>query len=117
MPKTQTSPPKLNDTQLVILSAAAQRGDHALLPFPQSLTVKGAALDKIIATLRKRNLIQEQQIVDGAPEWRRDEASCDTMPSMPQMQFDFDGLIQLLPELRHVAGWGSHMYSYGRSGR
>jgi hypothetical protein len=44
MPKTQTSPPKLNDTQLVILSAAAQRGDHALLPFPQSLTVKGAAV-------------------------------------------------------------------------
>jgi hypothetical protein len=73
MPKTQTSPPKLTDTQLVILSAAAQRGDHALLPFPQSLTVKGAALDKIIATLRKRNLIQERQIVDGAPEWRRDE--------------------------------------------
>jgi hypothetical protein len=73
MPKSQSTSPKLNDTQLVILSAAAQRGDHALLPFPQSLTLKGAALDKVIATLRKRNLIQERQIVDGAPEWRRDE--------------------------------------------
>lgn len=73
MPKTHTSTPKLTDTQLVILSAATQRADHALLPFPQSLTVKGAALDKTVATLRKRNLIEERRIVDGAPEWRRDE--------------------------------------------
>jgi hypothetical protein len=72
MPKTQTSTPKLADTHLVMLSAAAQRGDHALLPFPQSLTVKGTALDKVIATLRKRNLIEERRIADGAPEWRRD---------------------------------------------
>jgi len=75
MPKIPTSPPKLNDTQLVVLSAAAQRGDHALLPFPQSLTVKGTALDKVVATLRKRNLIEERRITDGAPEWRRDEDS------------------------------------------
>jgi len=73
MPKTQTSTPKLTDTQLVMLSAAAQRGDHALLPFLQNLTVKGAPLNKIIATLRKRNLIEERRIADGAPEWRRDE--------------------------------------------
>jgi hypothetical protein len=72
MPKSQSTSPKLNDTQLVILSAAAQRGDYALLPFPQSLTLKGAALDKIIATLRKRNLIEKRRIVDSAPEWRRD---------------------------------------------
>jgi len=73
MPKAQTSSPKLTDTQLVILNAAAQRGDHALLPLPESLTAKGAALDKVIATLRKRNLIEERRIVEGAPEWRRDE--------------------------------------------
>ena len=73
MPKTQSSTPNLTDTQLVILNAAAQRADHALLPFPQSLTVKGAALDKVIATLRKRNLIEERRSADGAPEWRRDE--------------------------------------------
>ena len=73
MPKTQTSTPKLTDTQLVMLSAAAQRADHALHPFPQSLTVKGAALDKVVETLRKRNLIEERRITEGAPEWRRDE--------------------------------------------
>ena len=73
MPKAQTPNPKLSDTQLVILSGAAQRDDRSLLPFPESLTVKGAALDKVIATLRKRNLIEERRIADGAPEWRRDE--------------------------------------------
>ena len=64
---------KLSDTQLVILSAAAQRADHSLLPFAQSLTVKGAALDNVIATLCKRRLAEEQRTIDGAAEWRRDE--------------------------------------------
>lgn len=75
MPKIKSQSPKLSDMQLVILSAAAQRADHSLLPFPQSLTVKGVALDKVIATLRKRNLIEERRIVDGATEWRRDDDS------------------------------------------
>ena len=72
MPKAQTPKPKLSDAQLAILSVAAQHADHSLLPLPQSLTVQGAALDKVIATLCKRNLIEERRIVDGAPEWRRD---------------------------------------------
>jgi len=72
MPKTQTPKPKLSDAQLAILSAAAQHADHSLLPLPQSLTVKGTALDKVIATLFKRKLVEERRIVDGAPEWRRD---------------------------------------------
>lgn len=75
MPKTASTSTKLSDTQLVILSAAAQRDDHSLLPFPQSLSVKGAHLNKVIATLRKRKLAEERGIVDGAPEWRRDADS------------------------------------------
>jgi hypothetical protein len=75
MPKTQSTSAKLSDTQLVILSAAAQRADHSLVPFPQSLTVNGAALGKIIQTLCKRKLAEERGTVDGAPEWRRDEDS------------------------------------------
>ncbi len=75
MPKTQSQTPKLSDTQLVILSAAPQHDDHSLLPFPQSLTVKGAAFNKVIATLLKRKLAEERPIVDGAPEWRRDADS------------------------------------------
>lgn len=80
MPKTQSPTAKLNDTQLVILSAAAQRDDHSLLPLPQSLTVKSDALNKVVDTLRKRKLAEERRIVDGperrivdGPEWRRDE--------------------------------------------
>jgi Protein of unknown function (DUF3489) len=73
MPKPQTPKPKLSDARLVILSAAAKRDDYSLLPFPESLAVKGAALDKVIETLRKRKLIEEQRIVDGAREWRRDD--------------------------------------------
>jgi hypothetical protein len=73
IPKTQSPTPKLTDTQFVILSAAARRADHSLLPLPQSLTVKGAALDKVIETLCKRNLAEERRIIDGTPEWRRDE--------------------------------------------
>jgi hypothetical protein len=64
---------KLSDTQLVILGAAAQRADGSLLPFPQSLSVEGAALGKVVETLCKRKLAEERKIINGAPEWRRDE--------------------------------------------
>ena len=73
MSKTQSTTAKLSDAQLVILSAAAQRADGSLLPFPQSLTAKGAALDKVIETLCKRKLAEERRTIDGAAEWRRDE--------------------------------------------
>ena len=72
MPKTQSPTPKLTDTQLVILSAAAQRADHSLFPSPQSLTVQGTVLDKVVETLCKRKLAEERRIIDGAAEWRRD---------------------------------------------
>ena len=39
---------RLSDTQLVILSAAAQRDDLAVLPLPDRLTLKGGALNKVI---------------------------------------------------------------------
>ena len=73
MSKTQSPTPKLSDAQLVILGAVAQRADGSLLPFPQSLTVKGAALNKVVETLCKRKLAEERRTINGAPEWRRDE--------------------------------------------
>jgi hypothetical protein len=72
MSKTQPTTTKLSDTQLVILNTAAQRDDGSLLPFPQTLTAKGAALSKVVETLSKRKLVEEKQVVNGAPEWRRD---------------------------------------------
>ena len=59
--------------QLVILSAAAQRAEGSLLPFPQSLNAKGAALSKVVETLCNRKLAEERRNTNGAPEWRRDE--------------------------------------------
>jgi hypothetical protein len=73
MPKTPSPTTELGDSQLVIMTAAAQRADGSLLPFPQSLSVKGAALGKVVDTLCKRKLIEEREVINGAPEWRRDE--------------------------------------------
>ena len=50
MSKIQPTTTKLSDTQLVILGSAAQRDDGSILPFPETLTVKGAALSKVIGT-------------------------------------------------------------------
>ena len=40
---------RLSDTQLVILSAASQRDDGAVLPLPDSIKLKGGALNKVMA--------------------------------------------------------------------
>jgi hypothetical protein len=54
---------QLSDTQLVILSAAAQRDDGAVLPLPQRLKIKGGAVDKVLGCLKAKSLIDHQ----GAP--------------------------------------------------
>jgi hypothetical protein len=58
---------RLSDTQLVILSAAAQRDDLSVLPLPDSLTLKGGALHKVMDSLRNRGLIRVLG-GDGGPE-------------------------------------------------
>ena len=58
---------KLSDTQAVILSAAAQRDDLSVLPLPDSLTLKGGALNKVMDSLRNRGLIRVLG-GDGGPE-------------------------------------------------
>ena len=62
---------KLTDTQLVILSTAAQRKDHAVLPLPKSLKVKGAATTKLLEGLRKKGLLEEKAAPHGAEMWRK----------------------------------------------
>jgi hypothetical protein len=54
---------KLSDTQAVILSAAAQRDDGAVLPLPETLKIKGGAVDKVLGSLKAKGLIDHQ----GAP--------------------------------------------------
>ena len=54
---------KLSDIQAVILSAAAQRDDGAVLPLPETLKIKGGAVDKVLGSLKSKGLIDHQ----GAP--------------------------------------------------
>ncbi len=69
---------KLSETQLVILSAAAQREDRNVLPLPGSL--RGGAATKVVGALLKRGLIAEtitdsQTKADAALNriWRNDD--------------------------------------------
>jgi hypothetical protein len=48
---------KLSDTQAVILSAASQREDGAVLPLPETLKIKGGAVDKVLGSLKAKGLI------------------------------------------------------------
>jgi Protein of unknown function (DUF3489) len=61
---------KLTDTQIVMMSAAAQRDDRCLAA-PQNL--KGGAAQKVAAKLIDRGLAKEINAKPGAPVWRRDE--------------------------------------------
>jgi DNA-binding MarR family transcriptional regulator len=54
---------KLSDTQAVILSAASQRDDGGVLPLPETLKIKGGAVNKVLGSLKAKGLIDHQ----GAP--------------------------------------------------
>ena len=56
----------LTDTQLVILSTAAQRDDGLILPLPDGLTLAGGARTKCRRTLIDRGYIEE---IGGTPDW------------------------------------------------
>ncbi len=65
--------PKLNDIQLVILSAAARRQDGAVLPLPKSLKIKGGAATKTLEGLREKGLLNEKPAACNAAAWREGE--------------------------------------------
>lgn len=62
---------KLTDTQLVLLSAASQREDHAVV-LPDNL--KGGAAHKVVAKLLTGGLAEEIRATGDVPVWRRDGA-------------------------------------------
>ncbi len=61
---------KLSDTQLLILSSASQRTDHAAL-LPANL--KGSAAKKVVDRLLKEKLLQDLRAKDDMPVWRRSD--------------------------------------------
>src|SRR5215207_4831718 len=68
MPKSTT--PKLNDTQLIILSSAAQREDgFAVLPE----SVKASAAKAAVTKLLGLGFVKEVRVKRGEPAWRTDE--------------------------------------------
>lgn len=63
---------KLSDTQLIVLSAAAQREDHGIA-LPQKL--RGGAAQKFAAKLLREGLVEEVRARGILPVWRRDDAN------------------------------------------
>src|SRR5438105_37007 len=61
---------KLTDTQLVVLSAAAQREDRGIELAPK---LKGGAAQKLVRKLLSECLIEEVHAAGSLPVWRRNE--------------------------------------------
>jgi Protein of unknown function (DUF3489) len=61
---------KLTETQLIMLSAAAQRKDRYLMAAP---TLKVGVAQKIASKLIAAGLVRELRAKAGAPVWRRDD--------------------------------------------
>jgi hypothetical protein len=61
---------KLTDTQLIVLSAAAQREDRCLVA---TKSLKGGAAQKCAAKLLAAGLVKKVKAKPGMPAWRRDE--------------------------------------------
>jgi len=61
---------KLTDTQLIILSTAAQQGGGLALPLPKSVKLRGSAVNHVLQSLLKRGLLDEQPASPDATPWR-----------------------------------------------
>jgi hypothetical protein len=61
----------LTDTQLVLLSAAAQHEEHLVTP---PATPKGRAVQNALTSLIRQGLVEERLVSAQQPHWRTDEA-------------------------------------------
>jgi hypothetical protein len=64
--------PKLNDTQRVLLAAAAQRDSGSLFPLPERLAKAGARVIKALDTLREGGFAEERETAERAAIRRTD---------------------------------------------
>lgn len=65
--------PKLTDTQLIVLSKAAERGAGCALPLPASLQRSKGAASRVVKSLQKQGLLQERPATPTEEFWREDE--------------------------------------------
>ncbi|MBC7432368.1 MAG: DUF3489 domain-containing protein [Rubritepida sp.] len=69
-----SNPKTLTVAQLLVLTTAAQRPDHLILPLPAKPRVRGGAQRNPLAALVKTNLVEELPIDDASLAWRTIEA-------------------------------------------
>jgi hypothetical protein len=62
----------LSVAQMLVLSTAAQRPDHMVMPLPATLRLRGGGQTRLLATLVKAALIEEVPVSDDALCWRHD---------------------------------------------
>ena len=62
--------PKLTDTQLVILMAAAKRADGCILPLPRRIKLEDKVAPTLFKTLIKRKLAAERPARGSEASWR-----------------------------------------------
>ena len=63
---------KLTDSQLVIMSAAANRADGSILPFPKTVKLNKGAATLVLKSLLKRKLLTEKPAERETESWRDD---------------------------------------------
>ena len=64
----------LTVAQLLILTTAAQRPDHMVLPLPPTIRARGGAQRNLLGALLKLDLVAEVPVEDATVAWRTDEA-------------------------------------------
>jgi DNA-binding MarR family transcriptional regulator len=64
--------PKLTDTQLVILNAAAGRESRAVLPLPKLLKVNKGTATSVLKALLAKGLVEEARTTPDMESWRQD---------------------------------------------
>jgi hypothetical protein len=63
----------LTVAQLLILTTAAQRPDHMVLPLPLTIRARGGAQRNLLGGLLKMELVAEVPVDDASIAWRTDE--------------------------------------------
>lgn len=66
-----TTPAKLTDTALVLLSTAVTRPDHMVLPPPSGVRARGKALEKTLTKLLRLGLVEEYATGVPGQTWRQ----------------------------------------------
>ncbi|HEX8415150.1 MAG TPA: DUF3489 domain-containing protein [Sphingomicrobium sp.] len=63
---------KLNDTQLILLTTASQRENGSLMPLPDTLAGTAERAKKMIVTLIKKVLAEEEPVLEPTFAWREE---------------------------------------------